>query len=161
MRDPDLEQEREVDPADQLSLFSAIAAVPLDEQGRPLEPSSVIEEPAEDEGEEVPGLAPDELEGDIEGDSFQLTAPEFDSAIPTPEPVPESEGVVTPRTRKRKLRELNSARVRWLVHRTRLSHAKVNAELNQRVGIQRITEATVLQLERRLEVADTWLSRLR
>lgn len=164
---PDREdrEEREVDPADQLSLFSAIAAVPLDEQGRPLEPSEVFEEseggPSAEEGEEIPGMAPDELSGAIPKDGFELTSPDFDSAIPTPEPVPASEGAGTPRSRKRKLRELNSARVRWLVHRTKLSHAKVNAELNQRVGIQRITEATVAQLARRLEVADTWLSRLR
>jgi hypothetical protein len=49
--------------------------------------------------------------------------------------------------------------VRSLVHQTRLPHADVNAELNRRVGIKRITEATVEQLERRLVVAERWLKK--
>jgi hypothetical protein len=173
---PEIEREadeaRAVDPEDQLSLFAAISAVPLDEDGKPLEPTAVFEEPSvegeggdgdadgeAEEGEVIPGLVDGERSLRLEREAFALTAPGLGEAeVPTPEPDPVP---VSPRTRKRQLRELNSARVRSLVHKTRTGHAHVNAELNRRVGIRRITEATVPQLERRLEVADRWLDRLR
>jgi hypothetical protein len=50
--------------------------------------------------------------------------------------------------------------VRTLVHLTGKRHAEVNSELNRRVGIRRVTEATVAQLERRLRAADGWLQKL-
>jgi len=160
-RDP--EEEREANAEDQLSLFSAIAAVPLDEEGRPLEASGVYEDPAapEDEGEEIPGLATNDPSEDSLAEPFALVADELTADLPTPEPASIDGESISPRTRKRQLRELNSARVRSLVHRTRQSHANVNAELNRKVGIQRVTEATVPQLEKRLEVADHWLGRIR
>jgi len=40
-----------------------------------------------------------------------------------------------------------------------LTHAQVNAELNRRAGVRRVTEATIDQLERRLVAADRWLAR--
>ena len=158
--DPDQERDNTREE-DQLSLFSAISAIPLDEDGKPLDASPVLEEAsASDDEESIPGLVradESDLEGTV-GPAFSLTAQEFDAPVPTPEPAP----VVSqsPRTRKRKLREQNSALVRALVHKTRLGHAQVNAELNRRVGLKRITEATVGQLERRYEVAKKWLERL-
>lgn len=160
-RDDDFLDER--DPAraaselDQLSLFSAISAVPLDEQGNPLD-ASHVEETEDANEEEIPGLVDEESEAE-DLTPFVLTAPEFDGPVPTPEPEPDSEAP-SPRSRKRKLREQNSALVRSLVHRSGQGHAQVNAELNRRVGIKRITEATVLQLDRRLDVAKKWLERL-
>ena len=41
-----------------------------------------------------------------------------------------------------------------LVRRTGQTHAQVNSELNRLSGVGRITEATVGQLRRRLEVAE-------
>ena len=41
-----------------------------------------------------------------------------------------------------------------LVRRTGQTHAQVNAELNRLSGVGRISEATVRQLEKRLEVAE-------
>jgi len=149
----DAEREEERDGDDQLSLFSAISAIPLDERGQPLEPTRIYEEPG---GEAIPDLAEDDVPERLA--SFRLATPEPETPIPVPAPVPEP--AASPRTRKRALRELNSARVRSLVHRTRLDHARVNAELNRRVGIRRITEATVAQLQKRLEAAETWLKRL-
>ncbi len=142
---------------DQLSLFSAISAVPLDEQGNPLD-ASPVEEADEPREEEIPGLVD---EATVEGDlaPFVLTSAEFEISVPTPEPDSHPKAP-SPRSRKRKLREQNSALVRTLVHRTRRGHAQVNAELNRRVGIERITEATVNQLDRRLEVARKWLERI-
>jgi hypothetical protein len=88
---------------------------------------------------------------------FELTAQVFAEPVPTPEPEPATGPVDSPRTRKRKLREQNSAIVASLAHRTRRSHAEINAELNRRIGIARITEATIAQLERRLDAARRWL----
>ena len=60
----------------------------------------------------------------------------------------------TRREEKRRLREQNSEIVATLVRRTGQTHAQVNAELNRLSGIGRITEATVAQLRKRLEVAE-------
>lgn len=155
------ERERAAPDEDQMSLFSAISAVPLDEAGNPLD-ASPLEEAEDDDStdatneESIPGLVGEADESENLA-PFSLTAPELEGPVPTPEPEPEAP---SPRSRKRKLREQNSAYVRTLVHRTRQGHAQVNAELNRRVGIKRITEATVAQLERRLEAAKKWLERL-
>ena len=45
------------------------------------------------------------------------------------------------------------------MHRTGWTHAKVNAELNRLSGINKVTEATADQLERRLRHANKWLVR--
>jgi superfamily II DNA or RNA helicase len=158
-------EERAAAEMDQLSLFSAISAVPLDEHGNPLDPSPVAEPESAshstaevERGDEssIPGLVGEEDAG-LTPAPFVLTAPEFEDAVPTPEPSPTLER--SPRSRKRQLREQNSAVVRALVHKTRLGHAEVNAELNRRVGLKRVTEATVVQLERRLEAGRRWLER--
>jgi superfamily II DNA or RNA helicase len=60
---------------------------------------------------------------------------------------------------KRELRDANAAVARELVRRTRLTHAQVNAELNRRSGVRKVSEATLEQLERRLAAADRWLAR--
>ena len=158
--------EERADPEeDQLSLFAAISAVPLDENGNPLdtaapldagdgeEPEATPEEPDE---EPIPGLVGDDEDAPIPA-PFSLTAPEFEEPIPTPEPNPVI--AQSPRTKKRQLREQNSAIVRALVHKTGLGHAEVNAELNRRIGLRRVTEATVAELDKRLAVAKRWLER--
>jgi superfamily II DNA or RNA helicase len=166
------EQEREPDSeaGDQLSLFAAISAIPLDTEGRPLDTSPVTLDgevppyeaaPAEGGAEEaIPGLVGDEEAKSTpdRGSEFQLT-PGFDAPVPTPEPDPTPMTTQSPRSRKRKLREQNSECVRSLVHRTRLGHAQINAELNRRAGIKRITEANAEQLQRRLDAARKWLRR--
>ena len=149
--------ERE-DPGEQLSLFAAISAIPLDEEGRPLDVSPVIDpEEGASDAEAIPGLVGDDGMEPLE--PFALT-PGFDDPVPTPEPEHAASRGLSPRSRKRKLREENSACVRALVHRTRLGHAAVNLELNRRVGIRRITEATAAQLEKRLDAARRWLARI-
>ena len=44
-----------------------------------------------------------------------------------------------------------------LVHLTGRTHPEINAELNRKVGVKRISIATLRQLERRLELARTML----
>ena len=147
------ETERAAPELEQLSLFSAISAVPLDEAGNPLDASALQE--AE---EEIPGMVRGEGENE-DLPAWVLAAPDLGGTVPTPEPevIPDAP---SPRSRKRKLREQNSVHVRTLVRRTSQGHAEVNGELNRRVGIKRITEATVAQLERRLDVANKWLKKL-
>lgn len=60
----------------------------------------------------------------------------------------------TRRQEKKRLRERNAEVVLAIARRTGQSHAQVNAELNRQSGVGRITEATVAQLQRRLEVGE-------
>jgi hypothetical protein len=105
----------------------------------------------------IPGLVGEEDDEAPTPAPFSLSAQEFDGPLPTPEPSPVI--AQSPRTKKRQLREQNSAIVRALVHKTGVGHAQVNAELNRRVGLKRVTEATVGQLAKRLEAAKKWLER--
>jgi hypothetical protein len=164
--EPDREESEETAEGDeQLSLFSAISAVPLDEEGNPLDLSRVHDLDAADEEreEEAPSREETLVEDHFalatpreDGEPFALTPPEhepLDDPLPAPPPVhPKSL-----RGRKKRVRELNSAIVRALVRTTGRGHSEVNAELNRRAGLRRVTEATLKQLERRLEVGEAWL----
>jgi superfamily II DNA or RNA helicase len=136
-------------PGDQqLSLFAAISAVPLDGQGRPL---GELPAPG-DADEEIPDL----VEPGAPGPQPFLLAP-VSPPLPDPAPVPAQDP--SPLARRRTLREQNSELARDLVFATGQSHADVNAELNRRAGIRRISEASIKQLERRLQAARVWLSK--
>jgi superfamily II DNA or RNA helicase len=170
----------------QLSLFTAISAVPLDEQGRQLDAARLYHEGEDADGEMIPDLV---LPGEGEGEGSEggggggrgrrggasvpgaaaafalLPDPVIPSAIPAPLPDPEADGPGgAPKTsalaRRRRLREQNSALVMDLVHTTGKSHATLNADLNRRVGIRRISEATVRQLEQRLALAKKMTRRI-
>lgn len=70
------------------------------------------------------------------------------------------EGGELPRSmHKQHLRRDNNRLAKAIARRTGWSHAKVNAELNRLVGLSNVTEATVAQLERRLDQAQRWLAR--
>ena len=134
------------EPTDQLSLFAAISATPL---GSPAEAPAAFDDVA---AEPDPG---------DDGTLAVMLAP--------PPPLPGRGGgpdrtrggpPVTRQAHKRKLRSQNMAKVRSLARLTGLDHQKVNLELNRRVGIRTIGQATVDQLERRLRSADEWLRRL-
>ena len=55
------------------------------------------------------------------------------------------------------LRDANATLTRRIARITGLSHAQVNGDLNRRIGLERISEATITQLERRRDHATTWL----
>ena len=55
------------------------------------------------------------------------------------------------------LRESNASLTRSIARVTGLSHAQVNGDLNRRVGLERISEATITELERRRDHASAWL----
>ncbi|MFO7959571.1 MAG: DEAD/DEAH box helicase family protein [Nitriliruptoraceae bacterium] len=131
-----------VDSEEQLSLFQAISATPL--QG---DPTDIFDD-----------AHPEDL---IVDDGGALT---MEIELATPPPIAganELAGTLTvPRTqRKRELRQENTDRVRMLTHLTGLTPEVVNARLNQEVGIGSIGEASLAQLERRRRVADRWIDR--
>ncbi len=130
------------DGEEQLSLFRAISATPL--QG---DPSSIFDD-----------AHPEDLIVDA-GGTWTM---EIELAAPPPiAGASELSGTLTvPRTqRKRELRQENTDRVRMLTHLTGLTPEVVNARLNQEVGIGAIGEASLAQLERRRRVADRWIDR--
>lgn len=148
------EQERfERDPAaldtgseEQLSLFAALSAVATDHQTHaPFESSDHVDDDIDD-ADDDPTLVldmapPPPLSGDRR--SLSELGIEFGGAA-----------AKTRREEKRRLREQNSEIVATLARRNGWTHAQVNSELNRLSGIGRITEATVVQLRTRLEVAE-------
>ncbi|MFO7779307.1 MAG: DEAD/DEAH box helicase family protein [Nitriliruptoraceae bacterium] len=131
-----------VDGEEQLSLFQAISATPLEG-----DPTSIFDD-----------AHPEDL---IVEEGGALTM-EIELAAPPPiAGASELAGMLTvPRTqRKRELRQENTDRVRMLTHLTGLTPEVVNARLNQEVGIGSIGEASLAQLERRRRVADRWIDR--
>jgi superfamily II DNA or RNA helicase len=125
---------------EQLSLFSAISAVPLGEVG-----PEWASDPAADELDE----------GEHDDESLVLALPPLHrSAVAT------MAGPVPRHQHKRELRSRNAELARDIVRRSGLAHAHVNVELNRMAGVRRITEATLEQLERRVRCADGWLNRL-
>jgi superfamily II DNA or RNA helicase len=130
VRDPDALGEDE-----QMSLFAVISAV-----------ATTGADPAEDEAFEEPA---DEAE-----DSFELTL-----APPPPlrGELPAAAGAALPRgEEKKELRDANARVARDLARRTGLTHAEVNAELNRRSGVKRVSEATLAQLDERLAAGEKW-----
>jgi superfamily II DNA or RNA helicase len=180
-KDDDAPAESTNEEADrQLSLFSVISAVPTDPRGRPLERGPLrIEEP-DDEAIDAPAAREPESAADAHIELPRLD-PTFQPAPVPAEPASDAPGEVptlslppiavetlpateapeeTPRRRRSELRALNQQRAHDLARRSGLSHAEINAELNRRTGIRRVSEATAAQLERRLEVANVWLQRV-
>ena len=152
---PEERNEQEPELEEQLSLFAALSSVPLDEQGRPHDESRVFEEG----GDEIP----DFLGGPVDT-SLPVVESAWESIAPVPLPDPEPAASRLPATgplaKRRELREQNSAVVRELVHLTDKRHADINAELNKKAGIKRISEASIRQLEKRFVVAQEWLRKL-
>ncbi len=126
-----------VEPGDeQMSLFAVISAV-----------ATSGAEPADDEVFDEPA---DEAE-----DGFELTLP------PPPPLRGEGPGATTAtlsrREEKKELRDANATNAGEPARRTGLTHAEVNAELNRRSGVRRVSEAPLEQLDGRLAAAEKWL----
>jgi superfamily II DNA or RNA helicase len=135
-------------PDDQLSLFEAISATPLDD-GDPssifddAHPDDLIHDPdeAHDLALEIELAAPPPLAGGGSG--------EADGRVLT----------VSRTQRKRELRQANTDRVTMLRHLTGLTPEVINAQLNRDTGIRTIDEATIRDLEKRLQLADRWVDK--
>ncbi len=120
------------------SLFTVISAVATDHD-EPDAPWDSDPQPADDD---EPGFV------------LELAEPPRLDLGPAGEPsVPRVE-------HKRRLRDANAKVAQELVHLTGWPHARVNAELNRRAGITRVTQATAEQLERRLRHGESWLRKV-
>ena len=131
----------------QLSLFAALSATPLGDSQLlvPLEDdllAAEIEDPTGAAGERANGLVLD--------------------LAPLPA-LPGQRTIAGPQRQadRKDLRELNAAIAAELVARTGQTHAVVNGELNRRAGVRRVTEATNVQLQTRLDRGRRWLDDLR
>jgi superfamily II DNA or RNA helicase len=71
------------------------------------------------------------------------------------------DGTLTHRQERDRLRDLNADIAKSLVARTGMTHPKVNAEMNRMAGIEKVSTATLDQLERRLRYAESWLRKAR
>lgn len=151
----DAEFDRAPQEADeQMSLFEALSS------------SATDSEPSRD------GLDPDEhfvsFGADLEGYPIDLPPPpplpgrevwNPDDPFST-QAAPDSSGGTRAEI-KQDLRDRNAARVREIVARTDMDHRQVNMRLNRDSGIERVTEATIAGLTRRLAAADKWIASLR
>jgi hypothetical protein len=61
------------------------------------------------------------------------------------------------RNERDRLRRVNSDLTKELVDLTGRPHSQVNAELNRRAGVAKVSEATIMQLNRRSRAAEEWL----
>lgn len=68
------------------------------------------------------------------------------------------DGGLTRTQLRTRLRDRNATAVRELVRAKGLDHRQINAELNRLSGIRKVTEATVEDLQRRLDHANKWLA---
>ena len=132
----------------QLSLFEALSAVAV---GDVEEGAAAHVTPPIDSAEPDPAEALDQADDALVVDLAPLAGPRVSAG---------SDGLVTPEEHKKDLRQRNQEFVRDLANLTGWTHARINAELNQRAGIAKITQATAPQLERRLRVARSWRNRL-
>jgi superfamily II DNA or RNA helicase len=139
---------------DQLSLFQAISATPLGDGEGP-DPDSVFDDAHPEDLIHEPGGADLELEIEL------APAPPLTAEGARGAGAGTGGGSTVSRTqRKRELRQANADRVQMLVHLTGDDHKRVNARLNEEAGIRGISEATIADLERRLQRADRWIDRV-
>lgn len=122
---------------EQFSLFAAISAVPL---GDGSEPEWVLDDLA--------------LPDPVQDAALTIPLPPLPGARPPAAGVPAGR---TLREHKEQLRDANTSRVRAIARYTGQTHAAVNTELNRICHLRKVSEATVEQLQKRLEKADAWL----
>ena len=160
---PDKKTETERDLSEQLSLFAPISATPLDENGRPIEAARLYAPDAtadDDPNGEIPDfVGAGGLDAVPPPTPFEVATQTGQVPPPIADPVPAGAAKNSALARRRQLREQNAAAVIDLVHLSNRTHAEINSELNRKVGIKRISEATLRQLEQRLVAAQAMLRR--
>jgi superfamily II DNA or RNA helicase len=159
---PPKKTETERDLAEQLSLFAPISATPLDDDGRPIEAPRVYQPDAsadDDPNGEIPDFVGATGAGATGPAPMQLVPAPEQVPPPAADPVPAAPPKNGALARRRLLREQNADAVIDLVHVTGRAHAEINAQLNRKVGIKRISVATLRQLEQRLAAARAMLKR--
>jgi hypothetical protein len=159
---PAKKTETERDLAEQLSLFAPISATPLDEDGRPIEAPRVYQPDAsadDDPNGEIPDFVGGRGAGAAGPVPLEPAVAEEQVPPPAADPIPAAPPKNGALARRRQLREQNADAVIDLVHVTGRPHAEINAQLNRKVGIKRISVATLRQLEQRLAAARAMLKR--
>jgi superfamily II DNA or RNA helicase len=162
--DDELDELRSDGDADQMSLFSVLSATAsetpeetdifahLDEEDD--------ESPSDSSWVEAGAASP---MGTIDDDVVIGEMPDLTldlSALPPPVAGMSPMGsAVFDRNERDRLRRINNELTKELVDITSRSHAQVNAELNRRAGIAKVSEATIVQLNRRSRAAEEWLRR--
>jgi superfamily II DNA or RNA helicase len=139
----------EPDRPEQLSLFAAISAVATDhdDPGAPWDHDLATADDGEDKSHD-------------DGDVGWGVLVEFGDPPPlAATPAAGGDPMLTRVEYKRRLRDFNAEAARELALVTGWQHAKINAELNRLAGVDKVSQATVEQLERRLRHAESWLRR--
>lgn len=135
-------------PEEQMSLFEVIGSV-------------AIEVP-----EHGPTLFDDRHHDDDDADDDEAGGGELELELAAPPPPGRTESAAsephglpgeTAAQTKRRLRDRNAEAARELARDKKMEHAQVNRELNRRVGLVRIGDATTTQLAQRLDEANKWL----
>ncbi len=144
-READDDRTRDAE-TDQMSLFSVLSATATDADDE-LDVLSVHDEPLNDEGPGDDQLVLDSLTVDLR----ELPPPAVGTATSS---VPFGG---FDRNERDRLRRMNNDLTKELVDLTGRPHAQVNAELNRRAGIGKVSEATIVQLNRRSRAAEDWL----
>ncbi len=136
--------ERETSAVDeQPSLFSVISAVATDSVMHSSDRGPNSEERDLSEKEDDPSLV------------VEVAAPPMTQSLAQAPDLAEA----SRSGRKAELRKANAELAKNIARRTGWAHSQVNAELNRLAGVQRIADATLVQLERRRQHAQKWLSR--
>ncbi|MGI9597449.1 MAG: hypothetical protein ACR2QK_14895, partial [Acidimicrobiales bacterium] len=150
-RDGDSGEEREQNgDADQMSLFAVHSAT-----------ASELEEDTgifidDHEEPEAPIAESDELVIDLTQVPLPGATPGSVASVGGASGAPVGGGS-TDRNERDRLRRINTDLTKELVTATGRGHAIVNGELNRRAGITKISEATIIQLNRRSRAAEEWL----
>ncbi len=137
------------DADEQMSLFAVISAVATDE-------STVQSSLFSDDH-------PDRWDDEEDHESHLDPELEVRLAVPAPRGATAAGTDLQGKTRKQlkvELRDANAELVRELVRFSNLDHRAVNAELNRLAGIRKVTEATVEQLQVRLDRGNSWLRKI-
>ncbi|MEM7092252.1 MAG: DEAD/DEAH box helicase family protein [Actinomycetota bacterium] len=141
---------------EQMSLFAALSSTATD---------AVVPDDGLDRDETMVVL-PDDLEGfavdlppppPLPGRDIDVTDDPWASGAPSTGDEPAKSRAQI----KADLRDQNSDRVREIVARTGMGYPEVNSRLNRESGVERINEATISGLTRRLSAADRWIASLR
>jgi len=149
-QDPVALDEAQPDADGQMSMFAMISAVATQEH----DPSNVFADSHDED------LIHDDEDDDDPRFMLELPAPPRRGSLGEQGPDGERLAPVPRGKRKKELRQGNADRVKMLVRLTGLEPAEVNARLNSEAGIDRVGEATLGQLDKRLRAADRWLSRV-
>ncbi|MFN0092236.1 MAG: DEAD/DEAH box helicase [Acidimicrobiales bacterium] len=145
-------------PAERLSLFEALSAVPIES----------AEPPPWERWDDPLALGVGEAEAGGPGGDGADGADGVEVELGPPPPLPSrrpparlARADASPRAQRKALRDANTELAGELARLTGWPHARVNAELNRLTGVRRITEATLAQLDARRAHGERWLARER